>query len=158
MVQQHFQGSHPRQTRGVSCPAPAPLEQREEWGEYMGPGNSDARGFTLAEVLTAACILVVSLLFIMIAFPVGYRDIVYGGRVSQAVALAQQKLEETKAGTFPPVGGSATNGVYTINWTVASVGFGAAVNDLQKVTVTITWPQMVRSGRYDLVGFVSKSY
>ena len=120
--------------------------------------NRSARGFTLVEVLVAVTILVVSLLAIMTAFPVGYRDIVYGGRVSQAVALAQQKLEELKAGTFPPVNGNATNGAYTITWTVTSVGFGSAVSDLQKVTVTVTWTQMVRPGRYDLVGFVSKPY
>lgn len=132
----------------------------------MGRVNRSARGFTLAEVLVAVTILAVSLLAIMTAFPVGYRDIVYGGRVSQAVALAQQKLEELKAGTFPPAAGSATNGDYTINWGVASVGFGVSdhqvsdlqVSHLQKVTVTVTWTQMVRPGRYDLVGFVSKPY
>lgn len=115
-------------------------------------------GFSVVEVLVAATILVVSLLAMMTAFPVSYRDIAYGGRVSQAVALAQQKLEALKAGPFPPAGGTETNGAYTLSWAVTGVGFGGTPGDLQRVTVTITWDQMTRPGRYDLVGFTSKPY
>jgi prepilin-type N-terminal cleavage/methylation domain-containing protein len=116
----------------------------------------EGRGFTLLEVLVAATILVVSLLAIATAYPLAYRDIVYGGRVSQAVALAQQKQEELKAGAFPPAGGSQTSGEYTVSWSVTSVGFGGATDDLRKIAVTVTWPQATRTGRYDLDGFVSK--
>jgi prepilin-type N-terminal cleavage/methylation domain-containing protein len=122
------------------------------------PVRRKGRGFTLLELLVAATILAVSLLAIATAFPVGYRDVVYGGRVSQAVAMAQQKLEELKAGSFPPVGGKQTNAEFTISWSVTSVGFGAATNDLRKIAVTVTWPQSTRTGRYELHGFVSKPY
>jgi prepilin-type N-terminal cleavage/methylation domain-containing protein len=117
-----------------------------------------SRGFSLVELLVAATILAVGLLGILTAFPVSHRDIVYGGRVSQAVALAQQRMEQLKAGNFPPANGNETSGLYTINWTVSSVGVGAAVNDLRKVTVNVTWTQSIRPGRYDLEGFVSKPY
>ena len=117
-----------------------------------------ARGFTLVEVLVAALILGVSLLFIFTAFLPGYQNVAYAGRVSQAVMLAQQKLEELKAGPFPPGNGTATNGRYSLAWTVTSVGVGAAPDDLHKITVTVTWPQAGRPGRYDLVGFVSTPY
>ncbi len=116
------------------------------------------QGFSLVEVLVAATILSVSLLSMMTAFPVSYRDIGYGGRVSQAVALAQQKLEALKAGPFPPTGGTETNGAFTLTWAVTSVGFGGTPGDLQRVTVAVTWSQMTRPGRYDLVGFTSKPY
>jgi len=116
------------------------------------------RGFTLVEVLVAAAILVVGLLGILTAFPAAYQDIMYGGRVTQAVALAQQKLEEVKAGGFPPTGGTQTSGTYTITWAVTSVGFGTVTGDLRKVTVTVTWSQRVRPGRYDLEGYIGKPY
>jgi prepilin-type N-terminal cleavage/methylation domain-containing protein len=115
-------------------------------------------GYTLVELLTAVAILSVSLLAILSAFPVAYEGIVYGGRVSQAVALAQQKLEGLEAGTFPPAGGSQSSPPYTVTWTVTSVGYGSAAGDLRRVVVTVTWPQRVRDGRYDLVGFVSRPY
>lgn len=121
-------------------------------------GLVPGQGFSIVEVLVAAVILSVSLLSIMTAFPVGYRDIGYGGHVSQAVALAQQKLEALKAGPFPPAGGTETNGPYTLTWAVSGVGFGGTPGDLQRVTVTVTWPQRTRPGRYDLVGFTSKPY
>jgi Tfp pilus assembly protein PilV len=124
----------------------------------MNGVNRKPSGFTLVEVLVAGTILAVSLLGIITAFPVAYRDIVYGGRVTQAVAQAQQKLEEVKAANFPPANGTQTNGLYTVTWTVNSVGFGASANDLRKVVVTVTWPQLIRTGRYDLEGFISRPY
>jgi prepilin-type N-terminal cleavage/methylation domain-containing protein len=118
----------------------------------------EGRGFTLVEVLVAATILAVCLLAIITAIPVGFRNIAYAGHVSKGVALAQQKLEELKAGSFPPAGGNQTNAEFTISWSVTSVGFSSGPDDLRKVTVTVTWPQAVRPGRYDLVGFASKPF
>jgi prepilin-type N-terminal cleavage/methylation domain-containing protein len=115
-------------------------------------------GFTLVEILVAAAILGVCLLFIMTAFVPGYRDVAYAGRVSQSVMLAQQKLEQLKAGSFPPVTGTETNGIYALTWAVTSVGVGPATGDLRKISITVTWPQSTRPGRYDLVGFTSKPY
>ncbi len=115
-------------------------------------------GFTLVEVLTAVTILAVSLLAIISAFPVAYEDIAYGGNVSQAIALAQQQLEVLKAGAFPPATGSRSASPYAVTWTVTSVGYGTTPDDLRRVDVTVTWPQRVRSGSYELVGFISKPY
>ncbi len=117
-----------------------------------------ARGFTLVEVLVAACILVGAIVGLLGAFPVGYLDIAYDGRVSQAAALAQQQLEGLKQGPFPPGSGTQTRGAYTLTWTVTSVGFAGAASDLQQVSVVVTWPQRTRPGRYDLVGFFSQPY
>ncbi len=127
-----------------------------------GEGRRDlprhAPGFTLVEVLVAAVILTVSLLFIFTAFLPGSQDVAYAGRVSQAALQAQQQLEALKAGPFPPGPGTATSGLYTLTWTVTSVGFGAAPDALRRITVTVTWPQAGRPGRYDLVGFASNPY
>ena len=116
------------------------------------------RGFTLVEVLVAALILGVSVLFLFTAFLPGYQNVAYAGRVSQAVMLAQQKVEELKAGPFPPANGTATHGLYSLAWAVTGIGFAGAPDDLRKITVTVTWPQTGRPGRYDLVGFTSKPY
>ncbi len=115
-------------------------------------------GLTLVEVLVATLILGTSLLFIFTAFLPGYQGVAYAGRMSQAVMLAGQKLEELKAGPFPPANGTAANGQYSLTWTVTGVGFGPAPDDLRKITVTVTWPQAVRPGRYELVGLASKPY
>ncbi len=127
--------------------------------EKRKPG---AAGFSLVEVLVAALILMVAIAGLLSAFPVGHRDIVYSGRVSQAVELAQQKLEELKSGTYPAADGSAdgtqTNGAYTISWTVTNVGFAGSVDDLRKVDVTVSWAQMARPGSYELAAFISKPY
>jgi prepilin-type N-terminal cleavage/methylation domain-containing protein len=117
-----------------------------------------ARGFTLVEVLVAAVVLTVGLLGVFTAFLPGSQDVAYAGRVSQAAMRAQQQLEALKAGPFPPANGTATSGRYSLTWTVTSVGFGAAPDALRKVTITVTWPQAARPGRYDLVGFLSKPY
>jgi prepilin-type N-terminal cleavage/methylation domain-containing protein len=115
-------------------------------------------GFTLVEVLVSVLILAGAIVGLIGAFPVGYQDVVYGGRVSQAVALAQQELEALKQGPFPPTSGTQTSGAYTLTWTVTSVGVGGAADDLRKVSLVVTWPQMTRPGRYDLAGFLSKPY
>lgn len=114
-------------------------------------------GFTLIEVLASASILAIALLGVIGTFLVSYEGVTFGGRVSAAVQLAQQKLEELKAGGFPPTptNGTQTTDRYTVAWTVSSVGFGAAADELRRISVTVTWPQRVRPGRYELVAFVS---
>ncbi len=129
--------------------------RRQDRRRIDGP---QAPGFTLVEILLAALVLGLAVVGLLTAFPVGYRDIAYAGRVSEAVELAQQKLEELKDGPFPPTNGTAASGAYTLTWTVTSVGFGGAAGDLQKVNVTVSWAQTTRPGRYDLAGFISKSY
>jgi len=54
----------------------------------------DRRGFTLVEVLVAAMILVVALLTLASMFPVGYKQIADGGRMTMAVAGARHILED----------------------------------------------------------------
>jgi prepilin-type N-terminal cleavage/methylation domain-containing protein len=54
----------------------------------------DRRGFTLVEVLVASMILVVALLTMASMFPVGYKQIADGGRMTMAVAGARHILED----------------------------------------------------------------
>jgi Tfp pilus assembly protein PilV len=109
-------------------------------------------------VVVSVAILSVCLLGVISTFAASYRDVSFTGRSSRAVQLAQQRLEELKSGAFPPTDGTQAVDQYTVTWTVSSVGFGAASNDLRRISVRVVWPQQVRPGRYDLVGFVSKPF
>ncbi|HET7853959.1 MAG TPA: prepilin-type N-terminal cleavage/methylation domain-containing protein, partial [Candidatus Methylomirabilis sp.] len=48
-------------------------------------------GFSLIEVLVAAAILSVALLALASLFPTGYQNIAYGGGMTTAADLGQQK-------------------------------------------------------------------
>jgi prepilin-type N-terminal cleavage/methylation domain-containing protein len=71
----------------------------------------DGRGFTLVEVLVASMILVVALLTMASMFPVGYKQIADGGRMTMAVAGARHILEDV--GDVPFANISNLNGVDT---------------------------------------------
>lgn len=63
------------------------------------------------------------------------------GRTSQALAFAQEKIEELKNKPFPPSGGSDVLSVgfnqFTRSWTVSLSG--SSPNRLATITVTVTW-------------------
>jgi len=132
------------------------------------PASRSDSGFSLIEVLVAGAILVAAIVPTMAAFYVGHSDVAYGGKNSRAVALAEQRIEEIKAAaaqlsgpafqTNFPADGTVTSGLYTMTWTSTTVGFGASAGDLRRVAVTVTWPQLGRPGRYELVAFVSNPY
>ncbi len=124
----------------------------------MADAPQSARGFSLIEVVLAVTILAIALLGVISAFGVSHQDVTFDSRASRAVQLAQAKVEELKSGPFPPLAGTQTTEAYTLSWSVTSVGFGAGVADLQRLAVTVTWPQPVRPGRYELAAFLSKPY
>ena len=77
----------------------------------MARALGDRRGFTLVEVLVASMILVVALLTLASMFPVGYKQIADGGRMTMAVTGARQILEDI--GDVPFNNISNLNGVDT---------------------------------------------
>ncbi len=62
----------------------------------MGRGAS---GFSILEVLITTVILSVALLGLASLFPTGYQNIVYGGGMTTAASLGQQKIEALR--NFP---------------------------------------------------------
>lgn len=56
-------------------------------------------GFSLIEVLITTAILSVALLGLASLFPTGYQNIVYGGGMTTAASLGQQKIEALR--NFP---------------------------------------------------------
>ena len=80
----------------------------------------EGRGFTLVEVLVASMILVVALLTMASMFPVGYKQIADGGRMTMAVAGARHILEDV--GDVPFANISNLNGVDTASNTGVIAG------------------------------------
>ncbi len=98
----------------------------------------DRRGFTLVEVLVAAMILVVALLTMASMFPVGYKQIADGGRMTIAVTGARHILEDV--GDVPFANISNLNGVDTASNTGVIAG------------LTGTEAAIARRWRYMLAG------
>jgi prepilin-type N-terminal cleavage/methylation domain-containing protein len=82
----------------------------------------DRRGFTLVEVLVASMILVVALLTLASMFPVGYKQIADGGRMTMAVSGARHILEDV--GDVPFANISNLNGVDTASNSGVIAGLG----------------------------------
>lgn len=142
------------------------------------------RGLTLPEVLIAAAVTSVALLGIAGMFPTGYQSVKYGGKITQANALAQWMMETIRNEPFTDVqkyNGVDTNnaapggipGSVKNNWNtwktaiVTGTGQGGALPggrgtvavstvyaDLLQVTVTVQWSEMTGSRSVQLVSYV----
>ncbi len=112
------------------------------------------RGVSVVEVLIGASIIALALLAIASMFPTAYSNVEYGGKRTKAVALAQQKMEELRAGTFPPSSGGpeTLEGVYTRRWTVTVSG--TAPNQVATVTVTVSWSSVLGSKQVTLTSMM----
>ena len=116
--------------------------------------NRNGKGFTVVEVLIAAAILVVALLAILDILPSGSTNVDEGGRISSAVALAQQTLEVVKNSGIPPVAGNCPGTVptsFTCSLAVSVIEGVIPNNRLATITVTTTWRNSKRSGNVSLV-------
>jgi type IV pilus modification protein PilV len=84
-------------------------------------------GFTIVEVLIAVLILSVGLLALVGSAAVTTRMISQGQRYSQASALANERFEILRSQTCAAMtNGSATQGRFTVTWTVAADASGRA--------------------------------
>jgi prepilin-type N-terminal cleavage/methylation domain-containing protein len=104
----------------------------------------NSKGFSLVEVLVAASILALILLAVAGLFSTAYSNVGDEGRRTKGVALAKQKMEELRDGTFPPAttGSPETvDAIYTRSWTVAVTG---APTQVATIRVTVSWPDAGR--------------
>ncbi|TKS57806.1 MAG: hypothetical protein EWM72_03438 [Nitrospira sp.] len=133
-------------------------------------------GFSVVEALIAAALIGLAFLAISTLFPTGYSNITYGGRVTTAVAHAQQKIEQLKAIAADTTPGQGFNAIDATNCSVIPVtladplvptitfsrtctltpNVGMATPppdlrpDLKKVRVTVTWDAQNRPGSVDV--------
>jgi hypothetical protein len=127
-------------------------------------------GFTVVETLVAAGLIGLGFVAISNLFPTGYSNITYGGRITTAVAFAQQKIEGLRAVAASTDADKGFNGIdtspgrcpvtaetladpvvpaitYTRTCTLTtSIGVAPIVGDLKKVRVTVTWAAGNRPG------------
>jgi len=108
-----------------------------------------SKGFTLIEILVALVILSICLLGLAGMMAKTTRNNSWGGHLTEAATLAQDKLEQLRATPFgmillnqtitdpvKPVG--STGIAYTRSW-VAVPNIAAPNNTLDVITITVTW-------------------
>ena len=121
------------------------------------PGTTGSAGFSLVEVLVTASLMAFVLLAFMASFMAGGGNVNQGGRVSRAVALAQQNIERVKNTTFPPSAGNCPGTMPAgITCTVSVSLSGTSPNRLANVTATVNWRSAQRSGNVSLVTLISE--
>jgi len=102
-------------------------------------------GFTLIEILIALVIFSVSILAFAGLTVTATRTGSYGGRMTEAVTFAQDKLEELKANSWGNIvsGGDQKTGStgisYTRNWKVLE----KETRNLKTVSIIIDWKDRV---------------
>ena len=99
-------------------------------------------GFTLVEVLVAMVIFAISSMAITMLMMNHTKLVSLNSQASEAIALAQDKLEDLRTMSFadlvsnstPPVTKKGT--AYTTSWTVQQ---NTPTTDMSTLTVTVTW-------------------
>lgn len=98
-------------------------------------------GFTLLEILIALIIFSIGILALTSLTVTATRSGSYGGRMTEAVTFAQDKLEELKADSWNNIVSGAdqetgpTGIYYTRNWKVLE----KEARNLKTVSITIKW-------------------
>ena len=98
-------------------------------------------GFTLIEILVALVILSISMLAFAGLTVTATRTGAYGGRMTEAVTFAQDKLEELKANSWDKIVSGVdqetgpTGIYYARNWKVLE----RETRNLKTVSITIEW-------------------
>lgn len=109
-------------------------------------GSLNSKGFTLIEVLVALVILAVSLLALAGLMTTTTKNNAFGGNLTEAATLAQDRLEELRVtGWDNIVNGNDTNPIRGLNynrtWTVV-LGPNSPLpphDNEKRVTVTVNW-------------------
>lgn len=116
------------------------------WKKIQKTMRGTSRGFTLLEVLMALSILSVALLALAQMSAIAIRGNAVGAKLTQAITVTQDKLEEMKNLTYTQVvataNGTDTFGVITRSWTITTPTPGLA-----QIQVTATWTDMNQKAR-----------
>lgn len=92
-------------------------------------GRRGRGGFSLVEILVAAALLAVAILFIMLMFPVGYSNVDAGGEQTEAAILAQDMLEKIVGVGWDDVGKFGSCSGSACSTTASSFSTGSALVD-----------------------------
>ncbi len=115
------------------------------------PWRVDRGGFTLTEILVVLLILTIGIVPIAVLQSNARRDVSKSDRYTQAVALAQSRIEQMRGAGFGSVFPDS-GAVGLLSWTsdVQNVSLG-----LDRVGVTVTWFDGRRQQALRVVSLVS---
>ncbi|MBN1841598.1 MAG: prepilin-type N-terminal cleavage/methylation domain-containing protein [Deltaproteobacteria bacterium] len=131
--------------------------------------SKDSKGFSILEVLIAICLLSIGIMGLATLQSRGIRGNDLGNRTSQALALAQDQLEQlinSGSGTNYPLTPTASTpdpynpidetgsggGIFTRVWQIQD---NTPVNGSQTITVTVTWNDIIGQHRVNVDGVIS---
>ena len=102
-------------------------------------------GFTLIEILVALVIFSISVLAFAGLTVTATKTGAYGGRMTEAVTFAQDKLEELKANSWEKIvsGGDQETGPTGISYTRKWKVLEKETRNLKTVSITIDWNDRV---------------
>lgn len=130
-------------------------------------------GFTFLEVLVALSLFAVGMISVLAIFPVNRRFLLQSANTTQAVELAQEKLEQVRALTYndltvgayeaaAPVTADTTNPLsqYTRQTTVTLLDGNRQTTNtdqgLKKVDVQVSWKEHGANRQYTLSTYVAQ--
>jgi type II secretory pathway pseudopilin PulG len=110
--------------------------------------RSQAKGFTLVEVMAAATVLILIFVSSIGAITVGFRMLEDARMTTLASQVLQSEMEDMRLMNWTAVDALPASGTFPIQTSLANASFNkftcsrkiAAVNsDMKKVTVAVTW-------------------
>ncbi len=119
---------------------------------HSATGGGRERGVTLIELMVALLVIAVGIMALSGVQTRSSNDVYATGRQTRALSLAQERIEETRAGGFAAaVADTGTSDGFDYITQVDSVNVG-----LRQITVTVSWTEGTSSPRsITLDGLVS---
>lgn len=131
----------------------------------------EKKGFSMLEVLIAICVLSIGIMGLATLQSRGIRGNDLGNRTSQAIALAQDQMEQwinSSSGTNYPLSAPSPNpfpdannpidatgsagGIFSRQWQLQN---NTPVNASQTITVTVTWNDIIGQHTVSVNGVIS---
>jgi len=132
-------GYGPRRHRSVRRPLGGHRSQRRRsLGMYLL--GHDQKGLTLVEIMVAMIILAIALAWLAPLLVIAMRGNRFGGDLTEASTLAQDKIEEFRNVSYSTLlaspAGQDTVGKMMRNWAIAEEG---GQDGLARIVITIHW-------------------